>query len=309
MVREKTPLLLAFGRHGKSRKVKGFFREEIGPFIDQFVVKEGRKAAIIYELLLSYVLPSGAQNHHDVGRFIKQEGLERAKTENKIKRELCDLYKHESAELRSTSNNGDSLKSVLLNLWGFGPCISEIESQNSGLIEHYIEPQDVRTTYFNWEFDFEKSRMAYALSNFDHDGQIQAIIDHTKKMVELHTLRDNNVKDLVIKLRENNPSRAIIVPRGTAHRGMVFLFDPDLFDVHFRSAGYQLDFSEALLADSYCRMPSEEEFRLCAERQLAYMRAYGAKARTPLNLFLRLFGFSELVEIKSHDYAWSKVNK
>lgn len=301
MVNERTPILLAFGRHGKKRRDRQFFRETVGSFIDDVVEPEERPAAIIYEYLLPYVLANGPRNLDEARTLLSQEGSERTKTERRIAQETTKAYRDISELVHAHLDVGGFSRSKLFR-WGFEDHIQRLNGQRHKRVLNFIEPQDAQTMYGLWESELEFNRMNYFITQ-NHGSQVQAVIDYTKKLIEVQTRRDAKVRDFALKLRKEDPRRAIIIPRGTGHRGMHVLFDSASFDVRYESADYALDFADELLARSYTHMPSDEELRLCAERQVKFVTAYNSKATGPVNIFLRLTGFSDLAEKRIQKFA------
>jgi len=301
----KTPVLLAFGKHGRQGD-KRFFRENVGSFIDKRIIKEQREGAIIYELLLYPRVPSAPQTPEQMKYALERKGNYRRKFES----ELEDLETRINEDWMETRDRGNPFMKRSLN-WGFENQVMGINLHSPGKITHKIEPQRADVAYADWVMTLDADKLI--LPGYDHSRMVEDLVDFIPKLIEYQVLRGKHVKSLVDKLREENPERAIIIPRGTAHKGMRHLFSPEEYDVTFADSGYQLDFTDALLASSYARMPSQNKIRQTAVLQAHYIDYWNANSVRLIQPLLKIVGLQNIAERKieegARQYALAKVSK
>ncbi len=230
----KTPLMFAFGIHpvGPFKGDQNFFKRAIGSYVDR-ILEEKRQAIIIREL------PNGPgfierfyKKKSEVNPFVKpreiKDYFERGEQEE-IKKSLeealrkCELFI--DLTYRRSINKGDT---QYCKGWGYENNVSKINKNNNGTIRTIAEPQDLDVLTLNLEADFldKMTRITEGEEKLRYFARL--ILKTTKRDYR----RDLNVRDLALKLRAENPERAIIVPRGYLHRYMVdTLFDRNSFDI------------------------------------------------------------------------------
>ena len=194
---------------------------------------------------------------------------------------------------------------------GFEDAVLRINRSKPGQITHFMEPQTAETAYAWWATEVlirELDRYRFD----DRDKQVSIMMNYLKQFAIYDVGRDKAVFSLVDQLRKENPYRAIIIPRGTAHRGMRVLFTPDNYDVLFKESedARLLDFGDEFIGRSYVEIPSNEEVHRYAELQLDYMNHRITHRYTLPQIFRRLFTGKLVAELTlvaaSRQYALSK---
>jgi hypothetical protein len=248
----RTALALAFGEHpGQSYGVRfdadrKFFRAAILPFLEEHVIRLGKKALVIHEFNVGYDL----------------SGLQR---DNKEHEEII------RALLRQTEEKANNALGATLNAgiplapdqgwfdWGYAERIAEINRSIPGAITNIVEPLRPSTVWLMWEQTLACERSRGARS-FEESVEIE--MEAISGSIDICLGRSRRVAALVKEARESRPDMAIIVPRGFAHRGMADEFDYSEFEmtVSYGLRGAPLFSSEAII-ESFGRLLGEDELR------------------------------------------------
>ena len=305
----KTALLLAFGAHNsKSGYDKKFNRDTVGNFIDEKVVSDGRNAIIITELLGYDIFPSAPKT---IDQKIELFGMSKnriRKVKKVIEREAKDYENRLNNKWKETRENGSPFMWRTLSL-GFEPKVLAINSKDHGRIQNIVEPHSAEIGFEKWMSDlsYESYAQTRYVSREEKLGAMKKYVSHFLKSQIARVLALANKAD---KLRQENPDMAIIIPRGTSHRGMLSLFNENDYDISSASADYALDFVDELLANSYDVFPDSDTLDKVVSLQLDYESHFQRAKIKPYQLFLRSFGFSHhserLLEDSSRSYAYSR---
>ena len=290
----KTKVLLAFGtHHGTKRKEKAdrpFFRDSVAPFLEEEIIKNGKRAAIIYEVTLEDYIPSSPKSKEEMRMYLSETGNQRKRRMTLIQQELTKLERTITQKWRETRDRGEPFMKVSLD-WGFEDIILEINRSRPNQITHYAEPQSSEATYAWWATDILLKELdRYRFS--DRQRKLGIMIDYIMEFVKHDVLRDKSVFSLAERLRRENADRVIIIPRGTAHRGMNVLFKPDHYNVVYKESEdvLYLDFLDEFIAKNYIGTPPKEDLMRYAKLQLDCMEYVSTHRYTPSQIFMRIFG-------------------
>lgn len=257
----RTALALAFGEHpGQSHGLefdadRKFFRAAILPFLEEHVIRRGKRALIIHEFNVGFDL----------------NGLERGNEEHeKILGELVrKTEENANARLSATINSGMPLSPDQGWFeWGYGERIAEINRSIPGAIRNIVEPLQPGTVWRMWEQTLvcERSRITGSLAE-----SVDIEMELIRRSIDICLERSRRVVALVKEARESHPEMAIVVPRGFAHRGMADDFDYSEFEmtVSYSLRGAPLFSSEAII-ESFGRTLGKEELRRYAMLSLNF---------------------------------------
>ena len=273
IIRDRTgraALLLAFGEHpGENHGIsfdadRNFFKSTVLPFLEEQVIRCGKKAFVIHE--------------YNVG--IDLRGFEKgnAKDEKIVSEILMKTEEKANNAFSSSLNAGLPLAPELGWFdWGYAERIAQMNKDNPGAIRNIVEPLKPGTAWHMWEQSVALERSSACC--FSESVEIE--IDMIRRSIEICLERSRRVVALVKAIREADPHTAIVVPRGFAHRGMSGDFDYSEFEmqVSYNLQGVPLFSSEAII-ESFGRKLGEEELRRYAMLSLhyeEYIRTTGLK--------------------------------
>ncbi len=306
----RTKLLLITGAHGsnKHRPNAKFFRDDVLPFLEENVVRGGMRAALIYEILHFDMIPTAPKSEQEMRTVLAQDGNRGRKNKEAVQAELTKIERLMTKDWRETRDKGQPFMKVSLN-WGFEDVVLSINQTKPGQIAHYMEPQSAETAYGFWATEILWKEFV-DISQEEREARINALIEYIRKLAEIQVHRDRLVFSLSERLRGEDPERAIIIPRGTAHRGMQVLFSDDKYDLTYKDAGYLLDFTDEAIARSYVDSLSTAELRKYAELELDYLRYWAVHRYSLRQILLKLFGSTVVAEKElekaARDYALSQ---
>ncbi len=309
---EKTKLLLVFGKHGYQREKydEQFSKNAIVPFLEQEIENKKRTAIIITELLEYNNLKSGPRSIDDKKKIMALTGKKAQTKRNLINAELQAIEKKINQKWKETREYGEPFMKRTLNL-GFEYKVLEINTKSTGQIENIIEPQTAQTAYNAWKADLLAEKIEE--HKFNPEKQIDALADYSEQMIQFQLKRDKDIASLADKLQKQNPERAIIIPRGTAHKGMEVLFDNTIYDIIKHEADYALDFTDELILKSYKSIPTKEEIKEYAKLQNHYVNNYTKNRTSLVQIGWRIFGNEHNAELNleknAREYALSMVKE
>ena len=297
-------MLLAFGRHSgpKGGSDKKFFKKNVTPFILQ-ETEEGRKVALIYELLNYKWLGEFPRNDYDARELLAETGHARKKRAAKIQSKLAKIERRMQEDWTLYRDyKGMPFMNLTLD-WGFEDAVLNINRKKPGTVQHFLEPQRVDGFYNTVENDV-------LFNKFSRDMQLPSLTDYIRSLIKMQVERDKAVYRKAEELRLQDPSRSIVIPRGTAHVGMKYLFSADAYGITVKDAGYSRDFADDLLIRSYLKEPSYEELLRTAEMQMEYMKILTGLRGIARRIWLTLIQDSEYaaikVEAETKDYVERK---
>jgi hypothetical protein len=283
---KRTPLLLVFGEHStRSKGVdvppnKKFFRSMVNPFIDGYLSGKGKRVAIIHE-----------HNTRIDSAGMEPDGLKSAvaELEGRIQRKLDDTFAR-----------GIAMESNAMTWFdlGFMDKVLEINREAPGTIQCIIEPMNHEVQQIMGK---QAALAAERRTTEVFDVLVQVETEIIRQTIEISRIRNHGVVRRVHELRAEDSKRAIIVPRGYAHKGMAQEFDPREYGI---TGGAHLEgvswFSTEAIIESYTRELTKEDLEgyarlsiyyreYCSaneERYLADVGKHGteAKARVQLGL-------------------------
>lgn len=270
----KTALTFAFGEHpgdffgARCRADKGFFRSKIAPFLEEQVLRKGKRAIMIHEFNAGFNLAGADRLDHAqaeiVGRLVQK-----AETDA-------------NAMLAATLDTGRPPNGYGGWFdWGHAECIADINRMRPGGIRNIVEPQGVSTVWRLWDQMLVEERMTGA-KNFDERVAVEKeIIRHS---IGICLERGRRLASLVKAFRAANPTLAIAVTRGYAHQGMVGEFDQSEFEVTSSSGtnGAPRFPSEAII-ESFRRDLGEEELARFARLSVRFNEYMSANRKRILD--------------------------
>jgi hypothetical protein len=204
----KTKALLVFGVHGDKRPNAAgacsgsteanseFFRGAVLPFLEENVEKGGKKALVIYEALW----PAVSHPTSTVEDYLKR--------------------------LAEPLNRGKAIGHADMFAFGFEDKILEINRKAPYQVLCRVERQyqEVRAGAY------ELNNLSEEMRNrrFD-ESSLGIMVEYLTKLCAICMARDNGVFDIAEEFRKKNPGSVIIIPRGTAHRGLATWFEHGRF--------------------------------------------------------------------------------
>ena len=270
----RTPLALAFGDHpARCNGVyygadKPFFRNAVVPFLDEQVVRGGRRAIIIHEFNIFFDLnnldPKNASHIRHV------EGI------------MKEAEKNANAHFRQTLDAGRPLRENAGWFdWGYLDYIAEINGRTPNMITNIVEPQRGSTLWLMNGYGSQYTPVGDADS---FANRVAAEAESIRGSIRICLERSRRVSALVKEIRRKYPDAAIVVPRGYAHKGMAVDFDQSEFQltVSERLKGVPLFSSEAIAA-SFSGALGDAEIARYARLSIYYSEYVAAAAEKPDN--------------------------
>jgi hypothetical protein len=156
--------------------------------------------------------------------------------------------------------------------FGLERAVQGINQRDPGTIEVVIEPQR-RETFMKFIAFLEGHRkFEDARTEKDKKKMIRTSTEKSKALLEHAIGRDWTVFKLAKAAAEQDPDRAIIIPRGWAHMGMVekFFANCDLFDIEVKINDVQPAAMGNAFVKSYKEPLSEREWHRVSEYDLYY---------------------------------------
>ncbi len=207
---KRTPLLLVFGAHGgrngglKVPPDKEFYKGLVDPFVEKHVVRGGKRAVVV----------------HEYNTSINCENL----SNSEVSQIMSNLEHRLKLKLDATFNHGMKMDEDSMDWfdWGFMDKILEINREAPSTIECVIEPLGASTQWIMWKQQ-QLSRIVRHTDSFDESVIAEAEL--IRGSIEICMDRDKRLAGFIHKLRTEDPDRAIIIPRGYAHKGMAMDFD------------------------------------------------------------------------------------
>jgi hypothetical protein len=259
-------ILLAFGTHGRGDRPpdRRFFRSAVVPFIEE-ALREGRKVAVIHELCLYDRI---GFLEEDVQRLLSGRGAEGAG--EWLREDLAMVQAEANHALRNTLDLG--IAGAPVADWGFNDAIMEVNAARPGSVLSIIEPQTVESLFAHW-------RMRSFLSSLGPQG-VDCMAGFIRTMAEDCIRRDLGVLRLAERSALINGEAAIVIPRGSAHRGMAGLIRGrhELLVAEGRS---REDYMDRAVRLSYGRSLGEDEARAFAALELELLRFVHRMAKGP----------------------------
>jgi hypothetical protein len=281
----KTKLLLAFGAHGnlKSAGERGFFRDTIVPFLDEHVVREKKKAALIYETVLEIPMRYDTTQPEPF-RTISALDTLKEKRESILKG-LDTLLAHASGKIAALFSNSfdkgitpyafatESWELAFLGsleLWGFAQDAIRLNGAMPDSIRFFLEPQNSEVVYLG-----ENQKFLIRLLQQGKLRDLELMTEYMGLGIREMLLRDSGVVALADKLAAENPDGAIIIPRGVAHAPIEHFFDKDRYDVTTHVSGMGIvPFSSNALVKAYRGALDERELRLYAKLEMELLKYF-----------------------------------
>jgi hypothetical protein len=248
----KTPLLLAFGRH--SGNISGsaippnrdFFRFAAAPFIER-AVGRGHGATLIHQYRL--VLDPVGSNRQEQERHAAPQ---LAAHERAIREMLATTL-----DLGRPAPHPGPAASLLAQLdWGLIDMIMDINSRCPGAIKNLIEPQTPGQVSLSCAYHTPCEGLGKRDARLIREG------DAIRTAIALSKHRSRQVRQLALRLGEEEPERAIAITRSYEHAGMTRLFRHDGFALDTQSDdSLTQPFTCMALIRSYSRNLTPQELR------------------------------------------------
>lgn len=312
----KTPLLLMFGRHHgdiakhqrkKQEKVlKGdtrFFKRSAKKFFKDRILTEGRRGIVIRELA---IVIDTDKLKDDKGRKLGKEEVLKEKDNksllDQIQGVLDEAAGYFLATFRSTLDNG--LRVPRVGEWGHEPQMLAINSKHPGRITTIIEPQTAEALIQMWEEELLCERIMEAGINENMDKLIQMKLEEQRIVLESLLHRDEQVFKLAKRLAQEEPGRAIIIPRGSAHSAMAqrFFANSDLFDIECHVSREESSFGDEELIRAYCN--GIETVTMEERERIARLNLYWSEYKSE---HIESVGFGLLCRIGASDFAYRRM--
>ncbi len=286
---QKTKLVLAFGAHGLTNKdgkresgpTQWFFKKAILPEISKTFFKKG-KATVILEAL--FWDDAGRPGTEDLEAYRRGD---LARVEGKLKdgeRRLNEINQVITNALSARLDTGKTKGDV--NDWGFEKWIVRLNRLRPKTITTLPESPVVEAMWQRDLANLLREKLRNATPSESIDLMMERINAHSKA----HHLRDRAVFELAQKLREENPSRMIIIPRGEGHRGMQVLFPESEYEARVSCAFGYFDFETEATIRSYESKLGTQELSDYAKLQIDYTRHYLERTLSPLHNLLFIGG-------------------
>jgi len=240
VTKKKTKVLFAFGMHGTDNHPsdKGFFNSAIQPFIEEQVVRGGKKAVIVHELVVydrfiwNNDLISAALDS------VRCRSNQKAEAElRSIKRRIRKIQSEVISEVEADLRKLDSGTWPLgLHTWGFEDLVVEINSRSRGSVANVAEHQEPDNIIALFKADALSMTWNVIAGNMNihPDERLQTLTEMYKQTAIADRMRDISVLKQIGRLSRADPERVIIVPRGSLHFPMVHLADRSKFDIETR---------------------------------------------------------------------------
>lgn len=255
---KKTPVLFAFGHHpwGALHGDTRFFRRSVVPFAKN-QLNQGRRVAIIAEMT-TYL------SRYDKDYYshkLEQKGLnpEQAMRAWAAVQEI--VMQHNI--LRTDP--------VIHKPWGFEKAVVKL-NQNGAGIELTVEPNLISTVYLLHVPALLNPPDIKQLRHKSYSEQLDEMVTYLRAWIAAHVSRDRNVAQKANDLASEDPDRAIIIPRGYGHRGMVCLFDETRYSITIKERSFPMDFIYDAMALSYTKELNQSELEQFAKLQLNFLR-------------------------------------
>src|SRR5512143_489064 len=256
-------ILLAFGTHGSGRdRPDGrFFRNAVMPFIER-AVSNGRRVAVIHE----FSVYGGVRADEGERSMLAHCGtLEGAA--GHLRDFLSDMQERANMGLRCTLDVG--LHGEPIDDWGYNDRIRSINARRPGSILNIVEPQSLESLVAYWKIsEFGKG--------IGPEG-VGTMMGFIRTMAEDCIRRDRGVLGMVERTAALDPDAAIVVPRGSGHRGMVALLGGSSHQVHVAERLDCEDFMDRAVRASYGRTLGDDELRAYAVLELELMKFVHAR--------------------------------
>ncbi len=284
----RTKVLFAFGTHdGRTPGGKvipaheRFFRNSVQPVLTETFLRR-KNAAVIFEIV--FFPDANTPSREDIEAFQRRDLSE---IENKIRAAEAELKKSEEQVRSAWAERLDTGKQLFYPVrWGFERRMLMINLLRPGTIRSIPEPQVVEAM---WQHHLEEM-LQDKIGKATKDEAVDLMMEIMKAHYTHIILRDAAVYGLVKKLREENPSRSIIIPRGSGHRGMPSLLPESEFETRvFCDIGF-IDFKTEATVKSYRGELSRQELADYARLQLDYDRYHLVRMFSPLHMALMVGG-------------------
>ncbi len=314
----KTPLLLMFGRHvgdiakhqrKKQEKVlKGdtkFFKRSAKKFFKDRILAEGRRGVVIHELSIDI---DADKLKDDKGRKLDKEEV--LKEKDKPKESLLDQIE---GMLDEATEDLLAIFSLTLNIgekmfsfsdWGYEPQMIAINRKYPGRIANILEPQTAEALIQMWEEELLCKRIMEAGINENMDKLIQMKLEEQRIMLESLLQRDEQIFKLAKRLAQEDPERAIIIPRGGAHSAMAqrFFANSDLFDIECHVSSEESGFGEEELIRAYCN--GIETVTMEERERIARLNLHWSRYKSE---HIESVGFELLCRVGASDFAYRRM--
>lgn len=291
----RTKVLLALGSHdntignARMRADTKFFRKAVQPvLLDTFLRR--KKAAIVFEGV--FFQDAGNPSTDDLETYRKGELSE---LEPKLKAAEREMKYSEESVGKIWTERLDNGKPLLYRVcWGFERTMMLINRLRPGTIRSFPEPQVVEAV---WEHNLEemlRGKIKTASQAEAVDIMVEALKAHSRSII----LRDTAIYGLAKKLRGEDPSRLIIIPRGSAHRGITALFPESEYELDVVCDNSVIDFNHEATIRLYKEELSEQEWADYAKLQLDCNAYHLVRMGALSHVWLMLAG------MKVHEAFW-----
>jgi hypothetical protein len=253
------------------RADRPFFRRTVGSFLDR-QLSEGRRSAIILEGAMQYPFFDKTNLEHKLA----EKGLD-FNSAMRARLALFEIYTVEGCLIENPQSDKWS--------WGFERTARGISETNPGMIEVVTEPQSIEVFLKLSQPPLNGGGMpSYPLPGRTYQEKVNFVAAFITAFIEAHQKRDKLVFKLSESLSEQDPSRAIIIPRGYGHRGMSVYFTPENYRVTICEKGSNSTPLDDAFKLSYARLLSPIEIDRYAKMYIDWLRL---NAMTRLNPKIR----------------------
>jgi hypothetical protein len=239
----------------------------------------------------------------DKEEVLKEKGKPKKSLLDQIQTILDEASEYFLTVIRSTLDVGE--KTSLLSEWGYEPQMLAINKIHHGRIATIIEPQPAETLIRELELESLNRRLREA-SIDDMDNLIQMKLEEQRAVLESSIHRDEQVFKLAQRLAQEDPLRAIIIPRGDMHRPMVqrFFADSDIFDIEYHVTKEESSFGTEEFVRAYCN--GIETVTMEERERIARLNLHWSRYKSE---HIESVGFGSLCRVGASDFAYRRMVK
>jgi len=255
-------ILLALQR-GSALQRHSFFKRSVEPFLEEEVIKKGRKATVVYEAHLYPKVFFGATRPMDVRGLVPIKNTTQLPALQKL---LSTIERTLNRLLAESLEKGMQSKGLPI-AEGFEDVVIRANQSRPGSVRCIIEPQNAHAAYI----DLKLHRLYEQIRNKGPSGRTISILTELIKLQatcqEFHSF---GLLSLIQDAEKEDPQRVIVIPRGPGSDSLNVLLRKEGCNVLLKDDGCTPHFIDESVSRILTGGMSEEQLRRRIEIQVVY---------------------------------------